>query len=118
VNGPAIRHVPDLFPRNERVACYLESAAGRIAVVAVGAFNVGRIELVFDEGWSTNRPGARAADRNYEDPVRIGRKDELLVFHLGSTIVLLFEADRMRFDETLRAGGSVRVGQAIGSIIG
>lgn len=116
VNGPAIHHVPELFPRNERVTCYLDSAAGRIALVAIGAFNVGRIELVFDQGWTTNRRNATAGDRDYDPPIVVGRSDELMVFHLGSTIVMLFEPGRVRLADTLVTGGSVRLGQTIGSL--
>src|SRR5690606_37874720 len=97
VNRAAVAHVPELFPRNERVVAYLETAAGRLVVVAIGAYNVGRISTAFDAAWAggargvTNRPGARPESRHYEPPVRLERGAELMAFHLGSTVVLLFE---------------------------
>lgn len=117
VNDPAIHHVPELFPRNERVTCYLDGPGGCVALVAIGAFNVGRIELVFDQGFTTNRRNATAGDRDYAPPVVVGRTDEVMVFHLGSTIVLLFEPGRVRLADTLRAGRSVRLGEMIGSLL-
>jgi phosphatidylserine decarboxylase len=92
VNGPAVRSIDRVFPRNERLICHLsDTALGEVAVVAVGAFNVGRITAAFDPRLVTNRRGARAETRVYQPPVEVGRGDELMTFHLGSTVVLLFE---------------------------
>src|SRR5688500_13503672 len=51
VNEAAVAHVPNLFSRNERLVAYLDGAAGSVAVVAVGAYNVGRISAAFDPEW-------------------------------------------------------------------
>jgi phosphatidylserine decarboxylase len=97
VNEPAVLHVPDLFPRNERVACYIDGAAGRVAVVAVGAYNVGRISTAFDADWVgpgrsvANRPRAVPERRHYDPAVQVSQGDEIMAFHLGSTIVMLLE---------------------------
>lgn len=97
VNEAAVLHVNDLFPRNERVACFIDSPVGRVAVVAVGAYNVGRISTAFDPDWAgpdasvANRRGIRAETRRYDPPLRVRQGDELMAFHLGSTIVMLFE---------------------------
>jgi len=32
VHAPAVAHVPDLFPRNERLICYLDAAAGALGL--------------------------------------------------------------------------------------
>lgn len=114
VNQPAVQHVADLFPRNERLIAYLEGPLGLIAVVAVGAYNVGRISAVFDPdwrapGWASNRRRARGDDRSYEPPVHFAKGEELMAFHLGSTIVLLLEPGvRLRTD--LAPGDEVRLG--------
>jgi phosphatidylserine decarboxylase len=97
VNEPAVLHVPDLFPRNERVICSIDGPLGRTAVVAVGAYNVGRISTAFDPEWAgpgasvANRRGARIATRTYEPPRAIRQGAEIMAFHLGSTVVLLCE---------------------------
>ena len=97
VNEPAVLHVPHLFPRNERVVCDIDGATGRIAVVAVGAYNVGRISTTFDPEWVgagvsvANRRDAREHVRRYDPPLAVQQGDELMAFHLGSTIVLLCE---------------------------
>ncbi len=93
VNLPAVRSVPDLFPRNERLVVHVEGEGpgSRVALVAVGAMNVGRISAAFAPGWHTNRPrGERPGPEERRPGVRVGTGAELAAFHLGSTVVLLF----------------------------
>ncbi|MEX1182805.1 MAG: archaetidylserine decarboxylase [Gemmatimonadota bacterium] len=97
VNRQAVLHVPDLFPKNERVICTIDGALGRTAVVAVGAYNVGRISTAFDSHWAgpggtvANRKPAVASRRRYDPPIVVGQGDEIMAFHLGSTVVMLSE---------------------------
>ena len=42
VNSAAVQLVDDLFAHNERLICYVDGALGRIAMVAVGAYLLGR----------------------------------------------------------------------------
>jgi phosphatidylserine decarboxylase len=113
VNAAAVMHVPDLFARNERLICYLGGPLGRLAMVAVGAYNVGRISAAFDPLWISNRRGVRAEARRYDPAIAVERGDELMTFHLGSTVVLLFEPGTVVLDPNLRPGSRVRLGQAI-----
>jgi phosphatidylserine decarboxylase len=46
--------------------------------------------------------------------VRLGVGEELGRFNMGSTVILLFEPDRMRWNPRLEAGSIVRLGQPIG----
>jgi phosphatidylserine decarboxylase len=123
VNLPSVQHVPDLFARNERLLCYLQGPLGRVAMVAVGAYNVGRISARFDPGWNappgkdawvTNRQGTRPETHRYDPPFAVRQGDEVMTFHLGSTVVLVFEPGRLRLDAGLRAGGAVRLGMPLG----
>jgi phosphatidylserine decarboxylase len=124
VNAPAVAHLPDLFARNERLVCYLDGPLGRVAVVAVGAYNVGRISAAFDPAWNappgksawvTNRRGVEQGEtRRYDPPVRVRQGDEIMTFHLGSTVVLLFEPGRVALEPGLRAEMSVRLGEVLG----
>ena len=61
VNGAGVRSVPGLFTRNERVALFLDTEAhGPVAVVLVGAANVGRMSLAFaDLVTNRGRPAGR-----------------------------------------------------------
>jgi phosphatidylserine decarboxylase len=119
VNPPSVALVPDLFVRNERLMCSIEGTAARVAVVAVGAFNVGRISSEFDPSWNgprggvTNRPRVEPTTRRYDPPVTLTRGDDLMAFHLGSTIVMLIENRGARLKPDLQPGASVRVGQTV-----
>jgi len=121
VNEPAVMHVDNLFPRNERLICAMDTALGEVAVVAVGAYNVGRISAAFDRGWSgikgrawvTNRPGGAAADmKQYTPPIPIAQGAEIMAFDLGSTVVLLVERD-VAIAEGMTPGREVRMGEVI-----
>jgi phosphatidylserine decarboxylase len=117
VNEPSVRHVPDLFPRNERVICSIDGPLGRAAVVAVGAYNVGRISTAFDEDWAgprgsvANRGAAAVETRRYDPPRAVQQGDEIMAFHLGSTIVALFQpGPRLAVPPP---GSEVRLGQVL-----
>jgi phosphatidylserine decarboxylase len=130
VNRPAVSRIDRLFPRNERLLTVIDEAPGSgagsgrgalaglgpgpgsVAVVAVGAFNVGRITADFDPSLVTNRRGARAETRRYDLPVRVDRGDGLMAFHLGSTVVLLFERPVV-FAPAVAWGHEVRLGDAL-----
>ncbi len=121
VNRHAVRHVDDLFPRNERLVCWLEGPLGRVAVVAIGAYNVGRISAAFDSEWAgpgrigvTNRGTVVPESRSYNPPVPIAQGDEIMAFHLGSTLVMLVDPQRVGFLPTIQEGSEVRVGQILG----
>ena len=121
VNAPAIAGVPELFPRNERLVAGIRGGWGEVCLVAVGAFNVGRISAAFDPEWNgadrkgvTNRSGVREPDgREYRPPLPIRRGDELMAFHLGSTVVLLFSPEvwqGMAFRSEVAEGREIRLG--------
>jgi phosphatidylserine decarboxylase len=112
VNAPSVSHIADLFAVNERLVCYEDSRLGRIAIVAVGAYNVGRITAAFDPGMRTNRRNSERASRTYEPPVQVAAGDEIMAFHLGSTVVALFEPG-VRLNENLVPGADVLLGQPI-----
>jgi len=110
VNAMGVRHVDGLFARNERVVVFLDSKeAGPVAVVLVGAANVGRITLAFTD-LVTNTRGA-AGYFLPPHPIPLGRGDELGVFNLGSTVVLLAANPRLMSAGPV-AGDLVRMGEA------
>jgi len=128
VNIPSTTTVQDLFPTNERLVVHIERAQGgagagapdagprAVALVAVGAFNVGRISAAFDPGWVTNRPrGERPEPEARRYDLELGAGAELATFHLGSTVVLLFGrsaegAAPADFGPAVEAGAEIRVG--------
>jgi phosphatidylserine decarboxylase len=110
VNAAGVRSIPGLLTRNERVALFLDTEAyGPAAVVLVGAANVGRVSLVFTD-LSTNR-GRAAGLVVPPRPVALRRGDEVGVFNLGSTVVVLL-ADA-GLVPAAAAGDLVQMGQPL-----
>ncbi|HXA36840.1 MAG TPA: archaetidylserine decarboxylase [Steroidobacteraceae bacterium] len=112
VNGVTVQHVPRLFARNERVLTLFDTAFGQLAVVLVGALNVGSITTV----WAGDiTPAARrSTSRIPAPPTTLERGAELGRFNMGSTVILLFESNRVRWQSQMHAGAEVRLGQSLG----
>jgi len=105
VNAIGERHVPQLFVRNQRAAIVIDTPGlGRVTVVMVGAVIVGRV-TVSVLGGSDVPPGLHPI----EPAVAVRRGDELGVFHLGSTVVLLLEPGLA----VARKTGPIRFGESL-----
>ncbi len=113
VNPYAVREIPDLFPRNERVVTFMESEAGPLALVSVAATNVGDIVLEYDPSLRTNRLfGRQRVERSYDPPLPVAKGEEIARFEMGSTVILLLpEGVETRLD--VAPGTPVRMGSAI-----
>jgi phosphatidylserine decarboxylase len=114
VNDWSLAHIDELFSINERVVTYIESDLGLVAVVMIGATNVGKISVVYDS-FITNVTGtSETAVRDYTTPIAIGAGDRLGTFHMGSSVVVLIEPGRIDLDRVrLEAAQKVRYGEAV-----
>jgi len=115
VNAVTARHVPRLFARNERILSLFDSDAGPMALVMVGALNVGSMATV----WAGDiTPAKRRAitqlpptDLSLEAGAELGR------FNMGSTVILLFGPQRAAWIPALTAGLRLKLGQSIGQVL-
>lgn len=116
VNPTTARGVPGLFARNERVVCLFDGAHGPFALVLVGATIVGSMATVWHG--VVNPPRARHIRRwDYtaqQPPIELQAGDEMGRFLLGSTVVLLFPKDTLRFAPDWAPSRPVRLGEAMG----
>jgi phosphatidylserine decarboxylase len=113
VNDWALKSIPRLFCKNERVVTFIESPHGLVAVVMVGALNVGRISVTYDS-WLTNSGNLPTQlERTYvaEIPVQLGQK--LGTFHMGSSVLVLIEKVPAWFPEEAKQFGKVRYGESL-----
>jgi phosphatidylserine decarboxylase len=108
VNAIGMRHVPNLFVRNRRVAIAIDpepgSHMGRVTIVMVSAIVVGRITV-------TGIPARDVPMGEHRLDLPVDKGGEIGVFHLGSTAVVLVEK-AARAEWTL-AEGPVRFGEKI-----
>ncbi len=109
----AVRALPGLFLRNERLVTVWESDAGTVAVILVGAVNVGLMETAWG-GPLSPRGRGDAAPLPSNGEVALRRGDELGRFNLGSTVILLFEDGRVAWRPELAPGSALRMGMEIG----
>ena len=112
VNAVTAAYVPRLFARNERVLTLFDTAYGRVALILVGALNVGSMATV----WAGDiTPAARrVVTRLPARPVSLGKGEEMGRFNMGSTVILLFQKDRARWHPHVRAGATVKLGESLG----
>ena len=113
VGTAAVRGVPRLFARNERLVCHFDTSFGPMASVMVGALLVSGVETV----WS----GIEIPD--YAD--EIVRKDwrgkgivlerfaEMARFNYGSTVIVLLPPGATTLAPGLAAESPVKLGQAL-----
>jgi phosphatidylserine decarboxylase len=113
VNPHTVNNLPDLFLRNERLVTVFESSFGCLAVVMVGAMIVAGIHSV----WRGEcYPPGRVTNDTISAPIHLAKGAELGRFQLGSTVILLFSPNSLRWLDHLAAGDSLQMGQKIGSL--
>jgi phosphatidylserine decarboxylase len=121
VSPANLQREPGLFARNERLVTVIDGdKVGPCACVLVAAFGVGNITLGCDAEVETH--GKRFSHgavrtKRFSSPPRVHKGDELGIFHLGSTVILVFAPGRVELSQ-LRPGTPVRVGQRVGRIAG
>ena len=111
VNNTTAANVPDLFARNERLVCLFDTAYGKAAVIMVGAMIVAGIETVAT-GKIIRTDDIQEADHD----MSFKKGDELGRFYLGSTaIVVLPKAAKTDWQDTMKHGSTVQMGQLLGN---
>ncbi|KAM7359708.1 phosphatidylserine decarboxylase [Cochliomyia hominivorax] len=118
VNPKIATWLPGLFVLNERALYLGQWKHGFFSYTAVGATNVGSMEILMDEKLKTNRWVGLSSHREYDELLLenkpILKKGDLVgQFNMGSTIVLLFEAPT-NFRFNIEAGQKIKVGEALG----
>ncbi len=115
VNTTTAEHVPELFARNERVACIFDTEQGPMAVVLVGAMIVASIETVWAGLITPPLRNMRSYDYSQaaRQPITLRKGAELGRFKLGSTAIVLFGANHVVWDSSLQAASAVKVGQCL-----
>ncbi|WMV34543.1 hypothetical protein MTR67_027928 [Solanum verrucosum] len=133
MNERATRTIRNLYVENERVVLEGKWQEGFMAMAAVGATNIGSIELFIEPTLRTNRPWKKLLhpeppeEQVYEPRstgVLLKKGDELAAFNMGSTVVLVFQAPILQpsadkstsaeFSFCIKKGDRVHMGEALG----
>lgn len=101
VNTWSVQTIPQLFSRNERMITFIQNDRGGVAVVMVGATNVGKMTVSYDPQYLTNQKGGvrEILKRSYHPTKEIQVGEELGVFHMGSTVIVLYSEGYLQGEE-------------------
>ncbi|GAB1595902.1 archaetidylserine decarboxylase [Lysobacter claricitrinus] len=114
--GPnAVRLVPRLFARNERLVCHFDTDFGPMVMVMVGALLVSGVETVWS-GVEIPQYGDRINVKTYERGITIERFAEMARFNYGSTVIVLLPAGVATLDPSLQAESAVRLGDRLATL--
>lgn len=115
VQPSSVARRPRLYSCNERLAALFDTAAGRMALVMVGALCVGRISVNYP-GFEQGMP-RRAASYDISSPAATWERcHEFGVFHMGSCVILLFEPGSIYWQEQIKQGERVRMASPLGKL--
>ena len=116
VNMPLLRNKLNLFIENERVVleCITKDSK-RVFMVLVGALNVGKMALTFDDRIQTNASAKEVTHYKYDD-LKFTKGDLFGWFEMGSTIVMFTENGFASFDK-LHINQKVTFGDTIGKVL-
>jgi phosphatidylserine decarboxylase len=115
VNSMTARHLPGLFTKNERIACYCNGELSPYWLVFVGAMNVSSISTAWS-GEIVSADGPRQWIYEEGDTVMLNKGDYFGHFNMGSTVIMVFPAGTVSWNDELRPGMTLRVGQRVGRL--
>ena len=109
VNPQVVMSVPDVFARNERVICIFETSVGLMGVVMVGAMLVAGIRMTWAGKITPNKDCQLHYWQYPADLVKLSRGLEMGLFEFGSTVLVLFQAEKVAWNQTLDSGIRLRI---------
>ena len=115
--GPhAVRRVPRLFARNERLVCHFDTDFGPMCMVMVGALLVSGVETVWS-GEEIPRYGTAVTVKDYRgERIVLERFAEMARFNYGSTVIVLLPPGVAQLSPALSAESPVRLGERLATL--
>jgi phosphatidylserine decarboxylase len=110
----AVRQVPRLFARNERLVCHFDTDFGPMCMVMVGALLVSGVETVWN---GVNIPAYASRPWRLDfrgKAIRLDRFAEMARFNYGSTVIMLFPRNGIELDQ-IASETPTRLGQRLGT---
>lgn len=113
VGTDAVKSVPRLFARNERLVCHFDTDFGPMCQVMVGALLVSGVETVWS-GVEIPAYGDRIARKDWRGKnIVLDRFAEMARFNYGSTVIVLLPKGAARLSDVLKPETPVRLGQRL-----
>ena len=116
VNAHTALVVDAVFAKNERVINIFNTDIGPMAMVMVGALFVGSMETVW-AGQITPAKDRIINDTQFPDnDIKLEQGQEMGRFNMGSTVILLFPKDVMRWSTEMIADKTIVMGEKIAQV--
>ena len=113
VGTDAVKSVPRLFARNERLVCHFDTDFGPMCQVMVGALLVSGVETVWS-GVEIPAYGDRITRKDYRGQnITLDRFAEMARFNYGSTVIVLLPKGVATLSAALASETPVRLGQRL-----
>lgn len=109
VNPTSIEYIPSLYSKNERLITVFHTTIGKMVVILIGAMIVGHIQT----SWLPKVIREKKATVLSNNPIHLNKGQELGLFKMGSTVILLFEKDKIIWQPSLTPLASICFGQAV-----
>jgi len=116
VNTATAAVVPGLFRRNERLILQFRTSLGPVAVIFVGALNVGSISTRWSGEIRPRRTGLVETIDLGAGPSHVDKGDLLGWFNMGSTVIVLLPRGVCEWHDEIEPGASVCMGRSIATL--
>lgn len=112
VNQTTAQHVDNLFARNERLICVFETEYGLMLQILVGAMLVAGMHTV----WGGDVKRCNTIQQwSPTTSIELQRGQEMGYFNFGSTVITLFQASAITWEQHYCAGDMLQVKQKLAS---
>ena len=116
VNNSSVNNIDKLFSRNERFVSIFITDIGLMAQIMVGAIFVGSMETVWSGEIIPNKKGEKIINDYKENNIKLVQGDEFGHFNMGSTVILLFQKNKIAWLSDKIKNVSINSGQSLGNI--
>jgi len=116
VNTATAANIRGLFRRNERLILNFDTASGPAAVIFVGALNVGSITTPWTGEIRPRHSGIVESIDLGGKAIDVAKGELLGWFNMGSTVIMLLPKGNCEWNDTMITGGTLRMGEAIGTL--
>ncbi|MGM0622481.1 MAG: phosphatidylserine decarboxylase [Campylobacterota bacterium] len=114
VNFTYLQKVPHLFTQNERVVIECEVEGKTVFMVLVGALNVGKMVVHFEQDIHTNAQVGKVVKYSYEN-LHLKKGEEFGYFMMGSTVVIIAQKESLEL--SVHESTRVKFGEKIAEIV-
>ncbi len=117
VNRIGVENVEQLFSRNERFISIFETQLGLMAQIMIGAVLVGSMETVWLGEITPSKKRKLTVTEYTENSIELNQGEEFGRFNMGSTVILLFQKEKLSWLPDIKNNHPIEVGQLLASRI-